>query len=130
MSGFWTSGWGTAVTLAPFVIGLSGSAIMINIACSSKFQLLLNSLERSRSLHFYLRIWRTRTLLSRTMVISAMCGLLWTPTYTIRKGGLNSDDNRNFPIPLKRQMLFASGLVATGFLWLMINAGLRALFKM
>ncbi len=47
MTDFWNSWWAFAFMLTPFVIGLSGVAIGVYIACSRHFNIMLSALPNS-----------------------------------------------------------------------------------
>lgn len=129
MIGLWKSGWGIALLVSPFIIGLTGVAIDLQIAGSRHFRVMITALRRSSSLHMYLCLWGTNSLLSRAMVVSAMSGLLCFPDYSVKKRGLDAEDSRDFPTYLRRRMRLASWLTAIGALWLLMAVALLELTK-
>ena len=126
MTDFWNSWWAFAFMLTPFVIGLSGVAIGVYIACSRHFNIMLSALPNSawaKQQH----ILGTRNLTSRFYLVGSLSGALLLSDFNIRKGVLDADDVSNFPPPLRRLMTLSTKLACIGMAWLCLAVGLLKL---
>lgn len=126
MTDFWDSWWAFAFMLTPFVIGLSGVAIGIFIACSRHFDTMLSALPNSawaKQQH----ILGTKNFSSRCYLVSTLSGALLLSDFNIRKGVLDANDVSNFPPPLRRLMTLSTKLACVGMAWLCLAVGLLKL---
>ncbi len=82
----------------PFVIGLSGVAIGVYIACSRHFDTMLSALSNSTWARQQ-DILGTTSLASRFYLVGTLSGALLFPQYLVRKGMLDAGDVSNFLPP-------------------------------
>lgn len=124
MSDF-TKSIGTIIfMLAPLIAGCIGIAIDMYIARTRYFNILTDALSNSYSLHFYTALWGDSSFKSRTMIVASMSGLLLFPSYSIKKGGLDADDARRFPVCLRRAMNTSSLLLCSGLMGCLVTVNL------
>lgn len=115
-----------AFLLAPFIIGLSGVAIGVYIACTRHFDTMLSAFPKStwaKQQH----ILGTTSLASRFYLVGSLSGALLFPQYLIRKGVLDAEDVSNFPPSLRRLMSLSIWLAFIGITWLFLMVGLLKL---
>ncbi|MFK3775692.1 hypothetical protein [Pseudomonas sp. NPDC089406] len=112
----WWPAWARlGLLLAPFLIGLTGLAIVLHIAGSRHFEVMCESLKRSPGLHEELKNGGAFTLKFRLQTVSAMtAGMIW-PALGIRQGWLNAQDSENFPPYLRRRMKLGMYCVLAAF---------------
>lgn len=112
--------------LAPFVIGLSGVAVVVYIACSRHFDTMLSAFPKSTwTKQQY--VLGTTSLASRFYLVGSLSGALLFPQYLIRKGVLDTEDVSNFPPSLRRLMSLSIWLAFIGMAWLFLMVGLLKL---
>ncbi|MBK3867115.1 hypothetical protein GFL09_05315 [Pseudomonas stutzeri] len=112
--------------LTPFVIGLSGVAIGVYIACNRHFNIMLSALPNSawaKQQH----ILGTRNFTSRFYLVGSLSGALLLSDFNVRKGVLDANDVSNFPPPLRRLMILSTKLACVGMAWLCLAVGLLEL---
>ena len=100
----------------PAVALLSGLAINAHIAMSHHYKIMCDSFRRSSALKEEQGTAGDFGLKSRFLIIAGMTAPLMWPNRFIRRGTLDPDDIKAFPIYLKRRMqlsmfLFVSGLI-------------------
>lgn len=126
MTDFWNSWWALAFMLTPFVIGLSGVAIGVYIACGRHFNIMLSALPNSawaKQQH----ILGTTKFTSRFYLVGSLSGALLLSDFNVRKGVLDANDVSNFPPPLRRLMTLSTKLACVGMAWLCLAVGLLKL---
>ncbi|MGN5581693.1 hypothetical protein VF687_07615 [Stutzerimonas sp. Brlt_13] len=126
MTEFWNSWWAFAFMLAPFVVGLSGVAIGVFIACSRHFDTMLSALPNSawaKQQH----IVGTTSFTSRCYLVATLSGALLLSEFNVRKGVLDANDVSNFPCSLRRLMTLSTKLACVGMAWLCLAVGLLKL---
>ncbi|MGE8465256.1 MAG: hypothetical protein ACN6QE_03850 [Pseudomonas putida] len=107
--------------LAPFVIGLSGVAIIVRIAITKELKVAISSITTSPYLEQMKIVWGGGSLRSRCLLVSTISGLVIFPGPHVRRGLLSPDEVRNFPSCLKRKMKIAFWLLQVGFFWMLIG---------
>ncbi|WP_217475326.1 hypothetical protein [Stutzerimonas stutzeri] len=122
----WHPGLAFAFLLAPFVIGLSGVAIGVYIACSRHFDTMLSSFSNSAWAKQQ-DILGTTSPASRFYLVGTLSGALLFPQYLVRKGVLDAGDVKNFPPSLRRLMTVSTWLGFVGMAWLFLSIGLLKL---
>ncbi|KJH80647.1 hypothetical protein MCB86_18775 [Pseudomonas sp. KSR10] len=122
----WHPGLAFLFLLAPFVIGLSGVAIGIYIACSRHFDTMLSALPNSAWARQQ-QIVGTTSLASRCYLVSSLSGALLLSEFNVRKGVLDANDVSNFPGSLRRLMTLSTKLACVGMAWLCLAVGLLKL---
>ncbi|MNJ66276.1 hypothetical protein D3C77_623380 [compost metagenome] len=88
---------------------------------------MLASLRRSRWLNQQIQNWGTVSLTSRWHVVGTIRGAMLYPSFGVRRGLLDADEVRCFPLPLRRRMVMSAWLSITGFVWMMLAVGLLKL---
>ncbi|MCQ4307493.1 hypothetical protein NA645_05735 [Pseudomonas stutzeri] len=122
----WHPGLAFAFLLAPFVVGLSGVAIGVFIACSRHFDTMLSALPNSawaKQQH----IVGTTSFTSRFYLVGTLSGALLLSDFNVRKGVLDANDVSNFPRSLRRLMTLSTKLAFVGMAWLCLAVGLLKL---
>ena len=109
----WPSGLRIAILLVPFVSVFIGIVLITYMASSRQFDVMCAALHRSQCLREELKKGGGYTLKFRSMTVSAMTGELLWPTLSIRRGSLNAEDYREFPVYLKRRMRVAAFYIFT-----------------
>lgn len=102
----------------PFVIALSDLAIALHIAATRHFEVMCAALQRSHGLREELRGGGAFNLKLRLLTVSAMAaGLIW-PSRAIRRGWLDPDDYKSFPVYLRRRMKIGVYFIFIGMSWI------------
>ncbi|MFK0090466.1 hypothetical protein ACIQUS_24625 [Pseudomonas sp. NPDC090755] len=120
----WPPSVAIAFGLAPFVIGLSGVAMSIYIACSRDFDLMLSSLPKSNWLNQQILFWGTERLKSRYYLVNTICAAMLYPPFGIKRGLIDAEEVRDFPRSLRCRMVASAVLVIIGAIWLAIGLAL------
>lgn len=126
MTAFWNSWWAFAFMLAPFVIGLSGMAVL---ACTTyhHYDRIITAFPNSPGVQNYTKRCAGFDFHSRYMqVIFTASFVLW-PRIQIRRGELDPEEVRNFPAQIKRLMTISASLMSVGGVWLFLAVGLLKL---
>ncbi|QVM89518.1 hypothetical protein JYG34_15945 [Pseudomonas entomophila] len=113
----WPANLRIAILLVPFLTGLAGLAINAHIAASRHFDVMCAALKRSPCLHEELKRGGGYTLKFRSLTVSSMAGALCWPALSIRKGSLDPEDYKNFPVYLKTRMKVASYCMLIALAW-------------
>lgn len=120
----WPIGMQLAFMLIPFVIMSVGMALNACIAWGRDFEIMISSIQSSSWLKQHQRIWGSKSLTSRWLLVGGVSGLLAYPGLHIRRGQLDGNEIARFPKPLKRKIMFSSRLITIGFLWMLIAVGM------
>ncbi|CAM4127277.1 hypothetical protein ABE525_25280 [Pseudomonas wadenswilerensis] len=120
----WPLGIKIIFGLSPFLVGLTGLMMSAYIACSRDFLVLISAIQSNPWFESQKRSQGTSSFTSRWNLVYSAAGVLICPHLHIRRGLLDAEEFRRFPLPLKRRMLWSVWLTVIGFVWLMIGAGL------
>jgi hypothetical protein len=126
MTAFWNSWWAISFMLAPFVIGLSGMAVLA-YTTHRYYDRVLSAFPNSRGVQNFTRMWAGFGFSSRFLQVSSTAGFVLWPKTHIRRGDLDPNEVHNFPAEIKKLMVIATILMATGGVWLFLSVALLKL---
>ncbi|WP_449433754.1 hypothetical protein [Pseudomonas putida] len=113
----WTAAWKLVFLISPFVIGLSGVALIVRIALTREFDVVMSAITNNPYLERMKQFWGVESLRSRCLLVSAVSSLVTFPGPQLRRGWLCHEEVRNFPADLKRRLNISLWLVIIGSLW-------------
>lgn len=119
MNEAWEFTWAISIRVTPFLIGLSGAAMNIRLACSPDYPILLNSLSRSVALTRLKWIWGEQGFYSRLSLVNSIASLVFFPQHFIRRGLLDPEDIERIPQHIKKNLNVSTWLLLIGVLWIM-----------
>lgn len=129
LTDFLHSLWGLLFLLAPFVLIVIALGIDVHIVISDQFNIMLRALTNSSAISSFSLVWNRRSLKSKVMLISSVSALFMWPEYFMRKGLLDVQDNRSFPVGLRRKIMISAWLNTIGCVWLVLAGGAVKLIR-
>ncbi|WP_166363814.1 hypothetical protein [Pseudomonas akapageensis] len=112
--------------LAPFVIGLSGMAVLA-YTTYQHYERIITAFPNSPGVQNYTRRCAGFDFHSRCMQVSFTAGFVLWPKIQIRRGELDPEEVRKFPAEIKRLMGISASLLFSGAAWLLLAVGLLKL---
>lgn len=107
--------------LAPFIIGLIGHAMVVQMALTRDRAVLLATFSRSR--YVTSKAWMAESgLLARMVFILSVAGIVAIPGPGVKRGMVSISDLEALPAGLKRKLITSVGLIWTALVWLIIAA--------
>ncbi|MDZ3991087.1 hypothetical protein [Pseudomonas sp. Teo4] len=109
-----------AFLIIPFVVGLLGVAIHIQISMSRDYDVALSAIRSNPYLEQMKPVWGGGNLRSRFFLLSTVSSLVTFPWLHLRMGWLDEQELKRFPVKLKKKMGIAWWLILIGSLWLLV----------
>lgn len=106
-----------AFLIAPFVIGLLGIAINVQIALSRDFHVAMSAITSNPYLEQMKPVWGQGGLKSRCLLLSTVSSLVTFPGFHLRMGWVDKVELENFPANLRRKLSVAFWLILICVLW-------------
>ncbi|MGE8059264.1 hypothetical protein [Pseudomonas sp. NPDC089547] len=106
-----------AFLVAPFIIGLVGIAVNVQIALSTDFDIALSAITSNPYLEQMKPVWGGGNLRSRCLLMSAVSALVTFPWLHLRLGWLDEAELERFPPKLRRKLGAALWLILISSVW-------------
>ena len=119
LGGFWKTWWAFGFLVGPFVLAIFSSMLSTYISIRHLNE-ILNVLKNSRYVVIHGAGLRHQGWLGRHMLIAQICGVVLMPWALLRKGELNPDDLRRFPLHLKRLLKIKTALLGISVTWALL----------
>ena len=120
MNNSWHFAWEISVRALPFIIGLSGVALQVQLACSRHYPTLMKALDRSVALERLKLMWGEHGFYARVSLVGSIAMLVFCPQHFIRRGLLDPDDIKRIPHHLKTNLQASTWFLLIGFSWLIV----------
>ncbi|MFK3771497.1 hypothetical protein [Pseudomonas sp. NPDC089406] len=118
MNNSWQLAWEITLRILPFLIGLSGVALQVQLACSRHYPTIIKSLERSLALERLKFMWGEHGFYSRLSLVSSIAALAFCPQHFIKRKLLHPDDIKRLPHAIKKRLCISIWLLLMGALGL------------
>ena len=123
----WSWGVKLAMLSFPFLLSILGCSISAFVAATRFFDVAYSSIRSNPGLEQMKQFWGHKSFRARWLLVCFICGILIYPSVHLRRGHLNMDELKAFPLRLKRVLKASAWLTIIGMGWMVISYGLLKL---